>query len=253
MMKQVFRLAVCVIGLTAMASQASAQALPWEGRGFINVNFGLQVGSDSTASSSTTSEVYGETATFTTAQSFDSQVPFFDIGGGIRVAGNFGIGFSYTRASANGSVTVDASIPSPIYYDKPRAVNAQVDDLDHIEDGYHFQLVWMLPVTDRFDVVFSGGPSVFNLKQGVLTEYSYSEVGSPWTTVNLTASQTTATGSQLGFNVGADLTFRFANNVGVGAMMRYTAATVSVEPPGGTALDVKVGGFQIGGGLRLRF
>jgi hypothetical protein len=40
MMKQVFRLTVCVLGLTLLASQAFAQALPWEGRGFATFNFG---------------------------------------------------------------------------------------------------------------------------------------------------------------------------------------------------------------------
>ena len=47
---------------------------------------------------------------------------------------------------------------------------------------------------------------------------------------------------------------RFANNFGVGAMMRYSSATVTLESTGGDAAsDVKVGGFQVGGGIRIRF
>ena len=49
------------------------------------------------------------------------------------------------------------------------------------------------------------------------------------------------------------MTYRFANNFGIGAIVRYAAATVSVAPDGGDASDVKVGGFQFGGGLRIRF
>jgi hypothetical protein len=69
----------------------------------------------------------------------------------------------------------------------------------------------------------------------------------------MTVSQTTTKGSQIGFNIGADLTYRFANNVGIGAILRYAAATVTLEPDGGESSDVKVGGFQFGGGLRIRF
>jgi len=54
MMKQVFRLAVFVLAAAACASQASAQALPWEGRGFFNVNFGMQVIAEDVATTSTT-------------------------------------------------------------------------------------------------------------------------------------------------------------------------------------------------------
>ena len=193
------------------------------------------------------------TGTLTTAQSMDSQAPFLDLGGGIRIAGNFGFGFAYTRLNAAGAADVTAEVPSPIYYDQPRTATATVDDLDHVEDGYHFQAVWMLPITDKVDIIFSGGPSVFNLKQGIVTSPQITEGAPPYSTVNMTVSQATTTGSQVGFNIGADLTYRFANNVGIGALVRYAAATVSLEPEGGEPSDVKVGGFQIGGGLRIRF
>ena len=253
MMKQVFRLAVFVIGLTAFASQASAQALPWEGRGFLNVNFGLQVIAEDVATTTTSFAIYDETGKLTTAQTIDSQAPFFDIGGGFRVAGNFGVGFSYSRLSATGAAVISAQVPSPVYYDQPRTATATVNDLEHVEDGYHFQALWMLPVTDKFDIVISGGPSLFRLTQGAVTAPQITEVGSPYSSVNMTVSQTSTTGSQIGFNLGADLTFRFANNVGVGAMIRYAPATVSLTIDGGDTSDVKVGGFQFGGGLRIRF
>jgi Outer membrane protein beta-barrel domain len=254
MMKQVYGLAVFVIAVGAFASQASAQALPWEGRGFVNVNFGLQIIAEDVATTSTTFDLYSEVGTLTTAQTIDSQAPFFDIGAGVRLAGNFGFGFAYSRLSATGAADVTAEVPSPIYYDQPRNVAATVDDLDHVESGYHFQALWMLPITDRVDILVSGGPSWFSLTQGIVTSPQITEVGPPYSTVNMTVSQTTTTGSQIGFNLGVDLTYRLANNVGIGAMVRYAAATVSLEPEGGgDPSDVKVGGFQFGGGLRVRF
>jgi len=253
MMKQLFRVAAFVIAAASLASQASAQALPWEGRGFFNVNFGLQVIAEDVAATSTTFTLYDETGTLTTEQTIDSTAPFLDFGGGLRLTGNFGFGFAYSRLTATGTAAVNAEVPSPIYYDQPRKVTATVEDLDHVENGYHFQALWMLPITDKVDVVLSGGPSWFSLTQGIVTSPQITEVGPPYSTVNMTVSQTTTTGSQLGFNLGADLTFRVANNVGIGAMVRYAAATVTLEPADSDPSDVKVGGFQFGGGLRIRF
>jgi hypothetical protein len=253
MMKQVFRLTVCVLGLTLLSSQAFGQALPWEGRAFVNVNYGMQVNSTSVVTANETFTVYDEPGKLTTAQTIDTQAPFIDFGGGIRVFGNFGVGFSYSRLSTDGSAAVSAEVPSPIYYDQPRKVASTATGLEHVEEGFHVQAIWMLPITDKFDVVFSGGPTLFQLSQGVVTTPKFSEVGPPYTAVNMTTSTVTVSDSQIGFNVGADLTYRFANNFGVGAMIRYAAATVGLTPEGGSALDVKVGGFQLGGGLRLRF
>jgi hypothetical protein len=253
MMKQMCRLTVFVIAAAAFASQASAQALPWESRGFVTVNFGFQMMLEDVTTTSTSFKLYDETGTLSTAQSIDAQVPFLDIGGGVRIAGNLGFGFTYSRLSATGKADVVAEVPSPIYYDQPRTATASISDLEHVEDGYHFQALWMLPITDKLDILLSGGPSMFSLKQGIVTSPQITEVGPPYTSVNMTVSQTSATGSQIGFNVGADLTYRFANNVGIGAMVRYATATVSLEPEGGTPADVKVGGFQFGGGLRIRF
>jgi opacity protein-like surface antigen len=253
MTKQMFRLTVCVFGLTLLSSQAFAQALPREGRGFLSVNFGMQVNSTTLVTTNATFTVYDEPGKLTTAQTIDTQAPFTDFGGGFRLFGNFGMGFSYSRLSTEGSAAVTAQVPHPIYFDQPRTVNSVVTGLEHVEQGFHVQATWMLAITNKFDVVFSGGPTLFQLSQGVVTTPKISEVGPPYTTVNMTTSMVTVSDSQVGFNVGADLTYRFANNVGVGAMVRYAAATVGLTPEGGSSLDVKVGGFQLGGGLRLRF
>jgi hypothetical protein len=254
MMKQVFRLAVFVVVASAFASQASAQALPWEGRGFLNVNFGIQVIADDAANTSASFQLYDETGTVTSTQAIDKQAPFLDFGGGFRVAGNFGVGFAYSRLNVTGTAEVVAKVPSPIYYDQPRTATASLNALDHTENAYHFQALWMLPITDKVDVMISGGPSWFSLTQGIVTSPQITEVGPPYTTVNMTVAQSTLTASKMGFNVGADLTFRFANNFGVGGMVRYSTATVTLESTGSDATsDVKVGGFQVGGGIRVRF
>jgi len=253
MMKQVFRLTVCVFGLTLLSSQAFAQALPWEGRGFVNVNFGMQIKGTQLVTATDTFPIYDESAKLTSAQTIDSQAPFFDIGAGVRLFGNFGAGFSYSRLSTSGPAVVTASVPSPLVYDQPRTATSSIPDLTHVEQGYHFNAIWMLPISDKLDVMFSAGPTVFQLEQGTVLIPTVKEVGPPYTAVTLETSTAVTTGTRVGFNVGADLSFRLTGMLGVGAMVRYSAATFDLTPEGGAAMDVKVGGFQLGGGLRIRF
>lgn len=253
MMKQVFRSTVYVLALMALASPAFAQALPWEGRAFANVNFGVQLGSTTSADTSQTFSIYDETGTIKSTQAIDGKAPFFEIGAGVRLFGNFGVGIAYTRVKTSGDANITASVPSPLVYDTLRSATATVSTLDHVEQAYHFQLIWLLPITDRLDVTFSGGPTAFRLKQGTVLTPTVAEVGAPYTSVNLTTTAADTTGSRMGFNIGADLSYRFASHLGVGAMVRYSGRTFNLTPTGGSPIDVKVGGLQIGAGLRLRF
>jgi hypothetical protein len=56
-----------------------------------------------------------------------------------------------------------------------------------------------------------------------------------------------------GFHGGADASVMFSRVVGVGAFLRLSRGSVELEGRTGEAFDVKFGGFQSGGGLRLRF
>jgi hypothetical protein len=253
MMKQMFRVSVVAVGLMLVSSGAFAQALPWEGRGLFNVNFGMQIASQNATTSTQTFPLYDETGKVTSAQQIDSQSPYFDIGGGFRVAGNFGVGFAYSRLSTTGKAVVTAQVPHPLLYEQPRTATATVDALEHLEQGFHFQVLWLLPISDKLDVTFSAGPSMFRLNQGSVSTPTITEVGPPYTSVNMTTKTVTTTGSRIGFNIGADLAYHITNTLGVGAQLRYAAATFNLEPEPGATLSVKAGGFQFGGGLRVRF
>jgi hypothetical protein len=57
-----------------------------------------------------------------------------------------------------------------------------------------------------------------------------------------------------GCHVGADVSWFFTGVVGVGGFGRYAPGTVDyADPFTDERRDLKVGGFQGGGGLRLRF
>jgi opacity protein-like surface antigen len=253
MMKNVFRLSVCVLGLTLLASPAFAQALPWEGKGYVSINYGFQIASSDPVTSTQTFTIYDETGKVTTVQDIGRQNPFLDVGGGIRLFGNFGIGLAYTYLATKGDAVVQAEVPHPLVYDQPRKATTTAGGLEHVEQGYHIQALWMLPLSDRLDVILSGGPTVYMLKQGTVLTPTITEVGPPYTSVNMTTNVANTTATRVGFNAGADLTIRLTNSIGVGATARYTWAKFDLEPEGGGPMDVTAGGFQLAGGLRVRF
>ena len=71
-----------------------------------------------------------------------------------------------------------------------------------------------------------------------------------------TQVQTPSQKTGIGGNVGVDVTYMLPDMIGVGGLIRYTAASISPTAPDGvtiTPTSIDVGGLQVGGGLRLRF
>ncbi|MCX6553047.1 MAG: hypothetical protein NTY02_18940, partial [Acidobacteria bacterium] len=180
----------------------------WAGRGFFNVSGMYQSHANSTVSTTSTSTVYDETATLTSAQTIKSSGGSFDISGGVRVWKNLGVGVGYSQMSTTGDAAISAKVPHPIYYDQPRTANATASGLKHEEQQIHIFALWMLTLSPKLDVAVFGGPSVFNLKQGTIAGASYTEVGSPYTQINLTYQTAVTTKSQVGGNVGVDVTYK---------------------------------------------
>ena len=105
----------------------------------------------------------------------------------------------------------------------------------------------------RLQVMIFGGPSFFQVKQGIVTDFTYTN-DYPFDEAQFAAATTTNTkASKMGFNAGGDLAFFFTRNVGLGATAQFSGTTVALPAAGGANQDVKVGGVKVGGGLRLRF
>jgi len=125
-------------------------------------------------------------------------------------------------------------------------------DGDRSETAVHVQAKWLVPVNDKMLVTIFGGPSFFKIEQDIVNDFEYSE-SYPFDTATFTrAIAASQSESAVGVNVGGDVAYFFSSNVGVGGTVQYSGATVEMTVPSGTA-DVKAGGLQVGGGLRLRF
>ena len=256
-MKRAFQLMMFVAVAAALAAPAQAQMLSWQDHGFLNVNFGSVSKQENTISTSRTFSLYDETGQIGSSQTFETGGTFPEFAAGIRVFGNFGIGVAYNQFSSESEGTVTASVPHPIYYDQPRSASSTVSALTHSQKAFHLMALFVLPLSDKFDVTLSAGPTFFSVEQGTINAAS-AQIGpdiAPYSTVSLTSvNKVTTSESKAGFNVGADATFRVTKYLGLGAFARYAKATVELAPEGvGSTLSIDAGGMQFGGGLRIRF
>ena len=218
--------------------------MTWTDKGFFNASVGLQTGSD-TLATATTFDLYDETASVATSQKVSGGA-FFDLTAGYKVRRNLAAAVGYSRSGSSGDAVIAASIPDPRVHDRPRPITASASDLNHSESAIHLMGVWMVPVTDKIDVGISAGPTVFMVKQDLPSALAVSEPGPTVTNVTVTKADKTT----VGINLGVDVTYLITPRWGVGGLARFTYGSAELE---GATEKLSTGGFQIGGGLRVRF
>ena len=240
--------ATTLLVMLAAHAPAGAQSLVSE-RVFISVNGLFQVTSNDFDDSETI-RVNAENGRFDTDYEVGGGFAF-DVSGGVVVWRNLAVGGGLTRFSTSTPTTINAQIPHPFFFNQPRTVAGEFEG-DRSELAVHIQAKWLVPVNDKFVVAIFGGPSFFQVEQTIVTDVDYSE-SYPFDTATFTRAITDdQSESAMGFHVGGDFAYYFSNQVGVGGVVQYSGATVEMAVPSGTA-DVKAGGLQVGGGLRLRF
>jgi len=177
----------------------------------------------------------------------------FDIAGGVKLSNAFGVGVSVSRLSRSTPAHFAGTIPHPFFFGHSRAVASDVVGLRRQELAVHAQARSTMPVGKRLEVTVFGGPSFFTVKQDAVTDFTYTE-RYPYDEATFTGTTTSVEkGSKIGVNGGADIAFFFTPQIGIGFTTLLSKATVSITSGGSGNTDVKAGGLQSGGGLRLRF
>lgn len=233
---------ILALGLCASASPASAQMLQWTDRLFINVNGGVQVGSHD-LDRNATFNLYDEDGQLQTSQSAKSG-GLFDISAGYKLWKNWAFGIGYSHMGSDSDSSVHAQVPDPIFFDRPRPLDASASGLDHSENAINLDATWMMPVTDKIDVGMSFGPTIFLVSQQVVSSLSVAEPGPTLASVNISREKETT----VGLNFGVDVNYMLTPRYGAGLLARYSWGSVDI---GNDSLTV--GGFQIGAGFRMRF
>lgn len=245
-LKKMTTTGLLALGLVAAPRIVSAQTMQWTDKGYVSVSGGAQGGSHDLGGSSSFPQ-YDETATVTTTQKIKGG-GLFDIGGAYRVWGkNLLAGVSFTHTASKSDVSLTAQIPDPIVFDKLRTVTSSQTGAEHSENAVHLSAIWMIPVANKIDVGIFAGPSIFSVKQDLISGGTLT-VGEPGPTV--TAPLGRASKTSVGGHIGVDVQYMIAKRYGVGAVLRYAGGSASLA---GASKKLTVGGFQIGVGGRVRF
>jgi hypothetical protein len=187
----------------------------------------------------------------------------FEFGGGVRLVGNFGVGATYSRYTSEQTASLMATIPNPLFWNDP-AVGELSLPARRTESVIHLQALYMIPVTHQLQIAVFGGPSWFDCQQDAISTFKFrgSDPLGNWNVELLDPETKTLKGSTWGYNVGADINYLFSRHFGIGALVRYSGASLDVanalsaERFGGSAqetVNLDLGGLQILGGLRIRF
>jgi hypothetical protein len=240
-------------------TSSSSMSTPYEQRGFVQIGGGAQSGShalDSTA----TFNIYDEQGTIVSAQEYGGGA-IWNIGGGARVWKNLVVALNYTRNSDTIGSAVVASVPHPLFANRPRQVAQTIDGLEHTENAYHLSAMWMIPFGDDLTFGIGAGPSFVGVSHEFASGAQVQETGTPpdYATVaiqDITFTRGEKTGTTVNF--GADLTYNLPFDLGqagrVGATLGFRYAGGSVDLPGNAGdVEVKYGGAQFWGGLRVSF
>ena len=244
---------ILLVGLATLVSTAPAraQSSAWTDRGYVTVNGGLKA-TPSTFASTVHPIAFVEPATLDTSYRVKA-APAFDVAVGVRVWRNLAIGADVSRFSRQDAADVQAQVPNPFYFGRPRSVSGSASGLSRVETALHVQAIWMIPVSDRWQVAVSGGPSLFNVEQDLVEDITVTQTYPFDTATFASAVSNTQKHSGVGFNAGVDVTRLLSRHVGIGAAVNFSHARVNMPAADDTTLEVDAGGATVGGGIRLRF
>jgi hypothetical protein len=184
--------------------------------------------------------LYDESAVFTADYPIGTGA-FVDVTVGRRVWRHIVGAVSYSYFGSDGDANGTASIPNPLFFNQPATVPIQAGGLKRRENSLHFEALWFYQLKPKLDLAVGGGPSVIWLSQELAS--GTVEPG----TQNVTPAVNRQSGTGFGLNVNADTTYMLTPKFGIGVLVRYTWAPVSLD-----SSDMTAGGFQLGGGVRYR-
>jgi hypothetical protein len=177
----------------------------------------------------------------------------FDGGAGYRLWKNLGAGVAVSYLTRDDVGHTTSSVPHPLFFNQARTVTGDAPNLTRTERAVHVQAMYLWKSSGALRLAISGGPSFFTVEQDLVTDISVSQTYPFDTATFASATTTRVKASKSAFNVGADVMWMFAPNVGVGGIARFSKVSVDLDAPGGRTVPIDAGGGYVGGGVRLLF
>jgi len=256
-MRNVFRFLVAST-LVAAAPLAAQENLAWPERSFVTIDVPFQPLNNDFSETVSVADTLRRTENVAFVANYEStRGALVDIGGGVRVANNFGVGVTASWFQRSGAGSFDLKVPNPLVANRPLDVSGSVSGLKRHELGIHIQALYALALGKRTRLMLAGGPSIFNTTQDLVRSVEF-ETLPGFTSLKFNqAIIADVTRTVVGFNVSADLTWALASHFGIGTVTRYSRAKLTLDPGSESgvsrAIEMHAGGLQLGGGIRFLF
>jgi hypothetical protein len=246
-------ISVVAAALTATAATALAQTrtpadTPFgrDHKVFVSVNAGGQT-QPHTLDATASTTVYGQTATASTTTGIDGG-PIFDLSAEYRFmkyAGiDLGVGAGFSTFGKTGDLSGVASVPHPVFFNRHADVAIPARGAKRNERSVYLTVVGSYRVTEEIEVAAFIGPSFLHAGQELVTA-----IAVPPGTQDITTTVEKQSANGAGVIVGLDVSYFVTDRIGAGGFMRYNGGSVDLP----AAENVKVGGFQLGVGVRIRY
>lgn len=225
-------------------------------RGWIDVNLGFAFAAEKQYTIRATRSQFSELATFEGDYSFPTGADF-DFGGGLMLTRHFGLGLSFSGTAHQDTGRVRASVPHPTRFNLFASDDAETSEpLTKAEGAAHIHFVFAGLAGQATRLRAFAGPTYFRVKQDTYDSIRYNQVfqllGGNQVTIT-GASFSESEGTAWGVHVGGDFSQFFTRVFGVGAVLRYSRATVKIIDLLDSVVENKAGGLQAAGGIRLKF
>jgi len=241
---------ITVVLCLSFARSSNAQSFADHAR--VSINAGAQPNS-STFTAVQSVPLYQQTATVNSTYGVPSGA-FFDGGVTLKVSGGFGVDVGASVFTSSQTATITGLIPHPLIGGSFRPISGTASSLERNEIAGHVDAAYVVSA-GRVDLLVAGGPAFFTVSQDLAESITFAETSPASSTVTFTgATVSKAMATALGFDAGVDVAFKLSANVGVGAVVRYSRASMTF-PLTNTAsgAHADAGGLHAGAGLRFYF
>ncbi len=178
------------------------------------------------------------------------QVSVLDVGARAGVSRYFAIGVAYSQFAARKPVAVEARVPHPFHFNRPRMVSGVAPAAQRRERALHLSAVGAVPLGAVTVSVFAGPTLFFNFDQEYVADVEFVE-RYPFDRPVFSRAEMYRSASDremlVGFHGGLDVSLWFVRNAGAGVLVRFSQGQAGGET------ESFLGGVHALAGLRLRF
>ena len=179
--------------------------------------------------------------------------PSIDGAAGVTLWRRLGLRGSISSFSTATDASVQASVPHPFFFSKPRSVSGSATAMKREELALSLHVGGLFLLGSRAMVTVFAGPTWFKVQQGMVTDFTYTD-SYPYDTAAFGKAVTSnSSGSAIGIGGGAGLGYFFTKAIGLAVSAQFAQGDVSLPGAGGTTQAVKAGGVKAGFGVVIRY